>query len=391
MERVKATARRPRKPEARVKLMLDSGAFSAWNQGGVIELQEYMEYIQEFESRLFSYAVLDVLPFGLEARRSVEAIEHCAAASYKNLKTMQREGLQPLPIFHQGERFYWLEKMVGEGEPYIGLSTRKDLWTSAQRGWLDRCFNFLTDARGAPLIKTHGFGITKFELMQRYPWFTVDSTTWLLSSGYGKVLVPPRGLDGKPDYSRPPVLVITSGDVQGSKSATKKKHDQWAIYSKSLSLDWIIEYLWDYAGVTIAEARHTPAGRRRAILSYYEGLCRARKCSRFLARSAQNMMVSSAAAGLKPKKNLPFHLMYATSLNHQFSINLTDAGVWTRLLSYYEMREKPLEIMDEYLTTGILSGYVPRTKYLNWNTEAYKNYRAMSLIKRLKEQGVING
>jgi hypothetical protein len=50
---------------------------------------------------------------------------------------MKDAGLKPLPVFHHGEHFSWLERMLADGESYIGISTAKNLPDLVQRRWLD--------------------------------------------------------------------------------------------------------------------------------------------------------------------------------------------------------------------------------------------------------------
>jgi hypothetical protein len=42
----------------------------------------------------------------------------------------------------------------------------------------------------------HGFGLTSLPLMLRYPWYSVDSTTWLMTSRMGSIYIP-RWKNGK--------------------------------------------------------------------------------------------------------------------------------------------------------------------------------------------------
>jgi hypothetical protein len=57
--------------------------------------------------------------------------------------------------------------MVGEWPPWL-------------KGKLDTIWlNRLTDPDGTPKVKVHGFGLTNIQLLFRYPWYSVDSTSWL--------------------------------------------------------------------------------------------------------------------------------------------------------------------------------------------------------------------
>jgi len=57
--------------------------------------------------------------------------------------------------------------------------------------WLDNLWaNYLTDSKGMPICKVHGFGLTSFVLMFRYPWYSVDSTSWVVTGRMGSIFVP---------------------------------------------------------------------------------------------------------------------------------------------------------------------------------------------------------
>lgn len=58
------------------------------------------------------------------------------------------------------------------------------------RRWLDHVWGkFLTNPDGTPKIKVHGFGMTRPSLMFRYPWHSIDSTTWTMTSQYGGLMM----------------------------------------------------------------------------------------------------------------------------------------------------------------------------------------------------------
>lgn len=67
------------------KIMLDSGAFSAFTQGKVIRLGEYMAMCRRLQPHLFSYIMLDVL--------------EDKEATKKNLDVFLKKGLTPMPVW----------------------------------------------------------------------------------------------------------------------------------------------------------------------------------------------------------------------------------------------------------------------------------------------------
>jgi len=160
-----------------INIFLDSGAFSAWSRKKEINIEEYIEFIKKNKSSLFCYANLDVI-------RNPEK-------SYENQKYMEKKGLNPIPVFHTHEDYKWLKRYLLEGYEYIalgGLAGGRNSVTFLIKH-LDTCFNIINNIN--PTTKIHGFGIMNFLLLKRYPWYSVDSTTYRIEASYGVVFIPP--------------------------------------------------------------------------------------------------------------------------------------------------------------------------------------------------------
>lgn len=243
--------------------MVDSGAFSLQRKGGTLDIRDYMSYLEKGIALglITTYVTLDEIP---RRFNSPAELERSAERSYANHQIMRQAGFHPIPVFHMGERFYWLEKYFGDGEPYIGLSNNKKKFRKAHVQWLDECFTALTDRHGVPLVKTHGFGITAHQLLVRYPWTTCDSTTWAKSAGYGKIYVP-RYRDGIPDYYKPPLGVVVSGVKQSNKSNEAMQYERMGPLRRPDVLVFLKE-----CGLTISDVRNDDGARRKAIVHYYQ-------------------------------------------------------------------------------------------------------------------------
>jgi len=179
-----------RKLNKKVNLFLDSGAFSAWTQGVEIDVHDYIEFIKEHKDILEVYANLDVIGIGgkqpnrLTAERTLE-----------NQKIMEEAGLEPLPCFHFGEPFEFLQYYV-ENYDYVALGVAGNTGLKLVP-WLNECFGqYICDGEGNPKVKVHGFAVTSLPVMLRYPWYSVDSTSWVLTSRMGSVYIP-RYYNGK--------------------------------------------------------------------------------------------------------------------------------------------------------------------------------------------------
>lgn len=173
-----------------MKIMLDSGAFSAWTRGETIDLGDYIKFIVRHRELLDIYINLDVIPGRRGGRASVREVERAAAASFENYQAMRAAGLDPLPVFHYGESFDWLERLLDSGAGYICLGGTVGLRTGVKKEFLDKCFTRLTDREGRPFVRVHGLGVTEGKFLMRYPWYSADSTSWCIAPIYGIILVP---------------------------------------------------------------------------------------------------------------------------------------------------------------------------------------------------------
>jgi len=191
-------------------IILDSGAFSAWSRGAAIDIDAYIAFIFANAEWIDYYINLDVIPGAFGVVPTPQQVEASAEQSWENFLYMERHGLHPMPVFHMGERFAWLQRFVDHGCDYIGISPANDRTTKQKRLWLDRVFTLLGDEEGRPRVKTHALGVTAVPLLIRYPWFSADSSAWATSSGRGNVFVP-RLHHGHEDFTRSPLIVYMSG------------------------------------------------------------------------------------------------------------------------------------------------------------------------------------
>jgi len=197
--------------ETKLNLFLDSGAFSAWSKGVSIDLQEYIAFCKKYESALSVIAVLDVIPGVRNKTPSAEEKASAAQQSWNNYQIMLDAGLPKdklLPCFHLGEDWSWLERYMGVTD-YVALGAMAKTRESDRIAWLDRAMDILCGLDGIPKVRFHGFGMTSYSLMRRYPWYSVDSTSWVMTSRFGSILVPPKK-DGQWIYSQDPWKVSVS-------------------------------------------------------------------------------------------------------------------------------------------------------------------------------------
>lgn len=195
--------------QPKVELFLDSGAFSAWTKGTEIRLDDYIHHVHMYKHLLTTYANLDDLT--------------SPEKTWENQREMEAQGLSPLPVYHVGEPLKYLDKAM-EYEYFAvgGMALSSSLVRSSQ---FDNVFSILCPKSNGyyPLCKVHGFGLTAGQYLWRYPWYSVDSTSWVAFSKYGLVLVP-KTRNGVYDYWVPPHTISVS-DREGSAEKANDHYD----------------------------------------------------------------------------------------------------------------------------------------------------------------------
>lgn len=148
-----------------VDVFADSGAYSAWSCGKTIDVDEYIAWVNRWKHLLTVASAPDVIG---DAEASTRATER--------MRT-EVDGIPVLPVFHVGEDWGVLEHWRDRAD-YVALGgmvpyarDRKVLPV-----WLAKCFEV------APKTAFHGFGMTAWKLLRRFPWYSVDSSSW--TSGF---------------------------------------------------------------------------------------------------------------------------------------------------------------------------------------------------------------
>lgn len=167
------------------QIFLDSGAFSAYTLGVDLKVSDYCDYILRnkdivrVEDGTVMASVLDGIGDPLQ--------------TWRNQLEMEQRGCRPLPCFHAGEDEKYLEWYVRNYE-YITLGGMVGSSSKQLCIWLDRVWDrYLTDGSGRPRLKVHGFGITAIPIMERYPWYSCDSSSWIQTAAFGGIVTPEWG------------------------------------------------------------------------------------------------------------------------------------------------------------------------------------------------------
>ncbi len=224
------------KIESEISLIIDSGAFSAWTSGLEIDIQAYAKFckliIEMYQFKEIYIVNLDKIPSKPGTAPTPLQVEESAEVGIVNARILRDTGLEPMEVFHQGESFKFLHQMANSGSSsYIGVSPANDVGTKGRKVWLDEVFSLLSTQYSD--VRTHGFGVTSFELVKSYPWTTVDSAAYRIAAGYGTVYIF-DGVLGK-------MISLKIGTAIGSMDVRRKVLADWDRLSE-LFPDCITEF-----------------------------------------------------------------------------------------------------------------------------------------------------
>lgn len=144
----------------RLRLIGDSGAFSAYHQGSVISLGEYADWCQRWRAHLYWIASLDVIGD--------------PQTTFRNWRTLRdKHGLETVPTLHAGTSTKWLDAYAAEGVDFMGLGGMIAGAANAFR-WLLHTFRHARDNH--PQMRFHGWAVTHRKVTSALPFYSVDSS-----------------------------------------------------------------------------------------------------------------------------------------------------------------------------------------------------------------------
>lgn len=181
-----------------IPLFIDSGAHGLYTEH-VINKQHRDGYkfydTTEFKAYLNKYAkFIKTNTEFIDVYANVDVIFH-PEKTWEAQKYLEEEhGLTPIPVIHYGTDLKWLEMYLNLGYDYIALGgLGQEVTHLVYTMWADRAFDMICNqASRLPVAKVHGFAMTSHRLLTRYPWYSVDSTSWMSFGAYGFIIYPPR-------------------------------------------------------------------------------------------------------------------------------------------------------------------------------------------------------
>lgn len=171
----------------KANIMIDSGAFTAWNIGKPVRLNELIEYdlslIRRYPQHNFVFIALDVIPGSRGVMPTQGEINAAVEESYRNFLTMLQAlpGQTVLPVYHSGEDRHIRDRYLSH-VPYICLSMNQNLSEGQRLQWAREAM--------VPGYYFHGLAATGNRMLSQVDWYSVDSSGWLMVAAMGCILFP---------------------------------------------------------------------------------------------------------------------------------------------------------------------------------------------------------
>jgi len=156
-------------------VIVDSGGFSARVAYKHIHIQDYIKFLDRFRHKSFYGKMFRC--FNLDS--------HDLKESQANQKKLEKLGYNPIPVYHYSEyasdNRELLDDMVRDYD-YIGIGgvAGAGLNAAQKKAYLDYVFYRTQDK-----VKVHGLGMSSIKPVDKYPYYSVDSSTWLQFQKFG--------------------------------------------------------------------------------------------------------------------------------------------------------------------------------------------------------------
>ena len=156
--------------------LLDSGAFS-FMSGAKCTKESLLKYLDKYIAFINKHNVKYFFELDVDTIFGIEFVEEMR-------RKLEREtGKQCIPVWHKGRGIEYWKKMV-DNYKYIAIGglvfhVKKQEWPLIKK---------MVDYAYSKGVKVHGLGFTKTKDLDKYKFYSVDSSSWLSSASRGQRL-----------------------------------------------------------------------------------------------------------------------------------------------------------------------------------------------------------
>lgn len=231
-------------PEYTGKLFIDSGAYTVSTKGDEVDIDSYISYINEIGEYVDIIAPLDVIP-KFKGDKTEEASEKNYNYMMEHLKYPEKL----IPVFHEGESWEYLKKILSYGKDYIAVGALVGASKNQIEYFLNKVFLIIKEfeKETGRKIKVHTFGMTNQKLLKSFPITSADSTSHIMCASRGSIMT---------DYG-----IIPVSDVQSN----LKNH----IFNKSDAAMKTLQKYLDKLGITLDQITGERGYIYRTVINVY--------------------------------------------------------------------------------------------------------------------------
>lgn len=226
-----------------IKLFVDSGAFSAWTKQKKINVDDYINFINDNEQYFEICASVDSIPGKKESNIPATYEEVCKSCqktwdNFLYMRSKMKNVKKLLYTFHIGEPWEYLKQALDYKDEhgnisYIALGGLVGKTSAVIEKFLKDCFEIIKNSSN-PNIKVHAFGMTSLKLLEKYPLYSADSITWLKQAMFGQIV-----FNGK-TYCLSDRLMLDNDNILNKGTAIKESALK-AITEKGFTLESLLE------------------------------------------------------------------------------------------------------------------------------------------------------
>jgi hypothetical protein len=154
------------------KFYLDSGVFTARKKNFDIKLEDLIKFCRMYENRIDHVFNLDMGSYDTQLN---------------NCRQMLKNNIPCIGIISNKMSFDEIKRFI-DTSPYIGLSYIKNIHIATKGNdyeyYLENVFEYLYKNNYKD-VKTHALGLTKYDMLKKFPFYSVDSSTWINPFRFG--------------------------------------------------------------------------------------------------------------------------------------------------------------------------------------------------------------
>lgn len=177
------------------KLFIDSGAFTAWTRNVEIDVDKYIDFLNENSDHIELAGQVDKIAGKIDRQATPEEQEEASILTWENYLYMRQRLKKPnmvLYTFHIGEDFKFLKQALdwrdenGKPFPYMALGGTVGKPLKQKKEWFQKCWDIIKNSSN-PDVKVHAFGMTSMKLLENFPFTSADSTSWIMTGANGGI------------------------------------------------------------------------------------------------------------------------------------------------------------------------------------------------------------